>query len=56
MFPGDMKLKPETAKEINECAEPKGMRKRLHEYSYRGGNALVRSIFDAASQPSKEEK
>lgn len=48
MFPGAMKLKPETAQEITECAELRGMRKRLHEYAYRGGEPLVKAIFDSA--------
>ncbi len=47
-FPGDMKLKPTTAKEITECADPRGMRRRLTEYSYRGGEYMVKAIFDAA--------
>ena len=47
-FPGDMKLKPETAAEITECADPRGMRRRLTEYSYRGGVYMVKAIFDAA--------
>ena len=48
MFPGEMKLKPETAEEINECADPRGMRKRLQEYAYRGGEPIVKAVLDAA--------
>lgn len=48
-WPGDFKLKPETAEEVNECADPRGMRKRLMEYAYRGGRmGLVRAIQRAA--------
>ena len=45
---GAMKLKPETAEEVNECATPDGMRRRLQEYAYRGGEPMVKAIFDAA--------
>ena len=47
-FPGDMTLKPETAEEVTECADPRGMRKRLLEYSYRGGEPMVKAILDSA--------
>jgi len=43
-----MLLKPETAEEVTECADPRGMRKRLLEYSYRGGEPMVRAILDSA--------
>ena len=43
-----MKLKPETAKEITDCVTPDGMRRRLREYSYRGGEPMVKAIFDRA--------
>lgn len=48
MFPGDMKLKPHTAEEVNDCATPDGMRRRLQEYAHRGGEPIVKAIFDAA--------
>ncbi len=48
MIYGAMPLKPETAEEVTECADPRGMRKRLLEYSYRGDEPIVRAIFDAA--------
>lgn len=48
MWPGYMKLKPETAPEVTECADPRGMRKRLQEYAYRGSEPIVKAIFDAA--------
>lgn len=48
-FPGDMKLRPETAAEVNECATPNGMRRRLRHYSYSGSEPLVKAIFDAAA-------
>ncbi len=48
MLHGTMPLKPETAEEANECADPRGMRKRLVEYSYRGDEYMVKAIFDAA--------
>lgn len=49
MFNDDFKLKPTTAEEINECADPRGMRKRLHQYSYRGGRMpLVRAVYRMA--------
>ena len=47
-FPGDMLLKPETAEEVTECADPRGMRKRLLEYSYRGGEPMVKVILDSS--------
>ena len=43
-----MKLKPETAQEINDCATPDGMRRRLREYSFRGGESMVKAIFASA--------
>ena len=45
---GAMKLKPETAAEVNEVATVQGMRKRLNEYAYRGGNPMVKAIMDSA--------
>jgi len=48
MWHGEMKLKPETAAEITECADPRGMRKRLMEYSYRGNEPIVRAVLEAA--------
>ena len=47
-FPGEMKLRPETATEVTECVDPLGMRARLLEYSYRGGEPMVKAIFDSA--------
>ena len=47
-FPGAMKLKPHTAEEVTDCATPDGMRRRLQEYAYRGGEPMVKAIFDAA--------
>lgn len=47
-FPGDMKLKPHTAAEVTDCATPDGMRRRLQEYAYRGGEPMVKAIFDQA--------
>ena len=49
MFPGDMKLKPHTAAEVTDCATPDGMRRRLREYSYRGGEPIVKAIMKAAA-------
>ena len=48
MWPGQMKLKPETAQEVTECADPRGMRKRLNEYAHRGGEPMVKAIMEAA--------
>ena len=49
MWPGEMKLEPKTAQEVNECIDPRGMRKRLTEYAYRGGYMyFVKAIFDHA--------
>jgi hypothetical protein len=48
-FPGAMKLKPETAEEINDCMTPDGLRRRLREYAYRGGEPMVRAIFEMAA-------
>lgn len=45
---GEMKLKPETAQEVNDCADPRGMRKRLQEYAYRGGEPMVKMVLDSA--------
>lgn len=45
---GEMQLKPETAAEIEDCTTPDGMRRRLRQYSYRGAEAMVKAIFDAA--------
>lgn len=39
-------LEPRTAEEINECATPNGMRKRLWRYSYE--HPLTRAIFQAS--------
>lgn len=46
MWPGEMKLEPKTAEEVNECATPQGMRKRLNLYSRH--NPLVRACYDKA--------
>ena len=43
-----MKLKPETAEEITDCATPDGMRRRLQQYAYRGGEPMVKAVFDMA--------
>lgn len=43
-----MKLKPETAEEITDCATPDGMRRRLQQYAYRGGEPMVKVVFDMA--------
>lgn len=43
-----MKLKPETAAEIEDCKTQQGMRRRLNEYSYRGNEYMVKAIFDSA--------
>ena len=42
-----MSIKPETVAEINECATPQGMRKRIIEYGYRG-DSLTKAILEAA--------
>ena len=47
-WPGAMRLKPESAEEVNECADPRGMRKRIIEYSYHGNEVMVKAILDAA--------
>ena len=42
-----MNIKPETAQEVTECADPRGMRKRILEYGYRG-DSMTKAILDAA--------
>ena len=41
-----MRLKPETAAEVNEVMEPRGIRKRLNRY--RRDSALVNAVFNSA--------
>jgi len=43
----DMNIKPETAEEVTECADPRGMRKRILEYGYRG-DSMTKAILDSA--------
>jgi len=40
-----MSIKPETAQEVTECADPRGMRKRILEYGYRG-DSMTKAILD----------
>ena len=47
-FPGDMKLKPETADEITECADANGIRRRLRHYAYSGSEPMVKAVLDMA--------
>ena len=47
-FSGTMKLRPETDAERAECAEIRGIRRRLNEYAFNGVEPLVKAIFDAA--------
>ena len=43
----DMSIKPETAQEVTECTDPRGMRKRILEYGYRG-DSMTKAILDSA--------
>ena len=46
MWNGEMKLRPETAEEIEDCTTPDGMRRRLFKYGF--SNPLVRNVVDSS--------
>lgn len=41
-------IEPKTAKEIEDCQTPQGIRRRINQLAYSYGNPLIRAIFQQA--------